>query len=457
MLYVVGNAAAPITSDGRFVAAFEGAGIGVTLVDDEDAVAADADGKDLVFVSSSINPNRLGDVFATVPVPVILAESDLYPGMGMTGDVAGTDFGSTSNITEIEITGSHPLTADATGVTRMNVGARKMDWGVPAPSAVIAATLVDDPTRAAIFAYDTGDAMVVGTAPARRVGLTVDRAWGGNLENSWTAEAQQLTFAAIDWALGLPAAPRVRIMAMGDSITEGFAGSKSYRVPLSTRLHDEGCAFNYVGFRFRTHGVVDFDGDNNALSGLRTDELEAVLPGWLVGNRPDYVLLFIGTNDITQGRSIVDAEQDVRDIIGVIRAGAPEATILLAQIIPNDPENDGTVVTYNAQIAQIAADLDTAQSPIVLVDQFSTYDRPTMSLGDDTHPNDFGDAHLADVWADALLPLLGPSVCSELSAGPVPVGGRRARVLLAILIAAAGCAMTAMTTLVRSRSDRRIV
>jgi hypothetical protein len=74
-------------------------------------------------------------------------------------------------------------------------------WGIPGPSADIAATLPSDSGKATIFGYEAGDAMIGVSAPERRVGL-----WLGPVSAQSLTQpplyGSVLLDAAIAWALG---------------------------------------------------------------------------------------------------------------------------------------------------------------------------------------------------------------------------------------------------------------
>src|SRR6185295_13944058 len=58
-------------------------GYTVTLRTGASAMTADATGKSLVVISSTVNPTDVNTKFRTVAVPVLLLESALYDDMGM--------------------------------------------------------------------------------------------------------------------------------------------------------------------------------------------------------------------------------------------------------------------------------------------------------------------------------------------------------------------------------------
>jgi hypothetical protein len=60
----------------------------------------------------------------------------------------------------------------------------------------------------------------------------------------------------------------------------------------------------------------------------------------------------------------------------------------------------------NERLARLAVLLDTPQSRVVLVDQFTAYRPGTMMQSDGLHPNTLGEATMATNWFDALVPVL---------------------------------------------------
>ena len=77
--------------------------------------------------------------------------------------------------------------------------------------------------------------------------------------------------------------------------------------------------------------------------------------------------------------------------------------ILLAQIIPNRAENEAAVVDLNDGIASLAAQKNTAASPVIVVNHYAGFNASSQTY-DGIHPNDSGEAFMAQRWAEALGP-----------------------------------------------------
>jgi len=163
-------------------------------------VTADADGKTVVVISSTVTAGNVLNKFRYVPVPVVVWEFDVFDDMGMTGTAAG-DFGTTtSNQTALQIINStHPLAAGLSGQRTVVTGTgTTFSWGNPNtnPNAIKIATVVGDANKFPIFGYDNGVAMPGLNAPSRRVGLFMTDVTAG----SFNTDGNSLFDAAIKWA-----------------------------------------------------------------------------------------------------------------------------------------------------------------------------------------------------------------------------------------------------------------
>ena len=201
----------------------------------------------------------------------------------------------------------------------------------------------------------------------------------------------------------------VRIMPLGDSITQSVSPHNSYRYYLWHLLLNQQYQVDFVG---SLHGVgggppanPDFDMDHEGHAGWRADEIVANIQMWATQAAPDVVLLHIGTNDLCQGQSVESTVTDIGNIIDVLRTANPHIQILLAQVIGQAPFASCGILALNAQLPALAANKNQSESPIVLVDQYSGFDPTTMTF-DGEHPNDIGESRMADRWFEKLVPAL---------------------------------------------------
>lgn len=183
------------TSDEQVRARLSNLGYNVTVKAGTTATAADATGKVLVVISSTVSPTSVGTKFRTVTVPVVTWESALFPNMGMT-TTATKDFGTAARQTQLQIiNATHPLAGGLTGTVTVYTASDSVNWGVPNANAAKVATVVGASTKIAVFGYSSGASMPGLVAPAKRVGLFMFDTSANHQSNGWN-----LFDAAIAWA-----------------------------------------------------------------------------------------------------------------------------------------------------------------------------------------------------------------------------------------------------------------
>ncbi|RYZ07085.1 MAG: hypothetical protein EOO73_13545 [Myxococcales bacterium] len=165
------------------------------------AVTADAAGKALVVVSSTVASADVGSKFKSVATPVLTWESAIYDDMALVPSGA-TNLGTQTTQTSVTIAApSHPMAAGLTGTPAVATSST-FSWGKPSASAVKVATLPSDATKTLIFGFESGSALSDGTtAPARRVGLFLE----DNTAASLNANGWNLFNQAVTWAVTAPA------------------------------------------------------------------------------------------------------------------------------------------------------------------------------------------------------------------------------------------------------------
>ena len=162
--------------------------------------------------------------------------------------------------------------------------------------------------------------------------------------------------------------PEVRILALGDSITEGIQkpnqkeyGHPQYRTSLAALLAANGVKAIMVGSR----DMSKLDAANVQApkgwtghfgwSGITTDEMLGKKAKWVkAGETPDYVTLLIGTNDINRKLKNNANDRDVaakeifdswKKLVNEIAARWPKAKIIGATILDRnrDFDHEGSV------------------------------------------------------------------------------------------------------------------
>lgn len=204
----------------------------------------------------------------------------------------------------------------------------------------------------------------------------------------------------------------VRILPLGDSITEGFSVASTYRSWLWIELQRKGYSVDFVG---SLHGPrqdeddLDFDPDHEGHWGWRTDEVRDQVADWAGTTRPDIVLLHLGHNDLWLGQSIASTVDEIAEIVAIVRRSSPKATFLLAQIIPAGAPGLEAIPEFNREIAVLARRLSSSESPVLTVDLATGFD-PSQDTVDGVHPNEPGARKMAKAWMAELELHLSPSI-----------------------------------------------
>lgn len=199
----------------------------------------------------------------------------------------------------------------------------------------------------------------------------------------------------------------IRIMPLGDSIT-GSPGC--WRGLLWDQLDQAGYDVDFVGSLSQACAPTGSDADHEGHGGyLVTQSVDnGNVRMWLEQNTPDVLLLHFGTNDVWSNLPPAQILEAYTQIIADLRELNPDATILVAQIIPLVPDASfgctdcpQRAINLNAEIPGWAAAHTTTQSPIIVVDQWTGFD-PLTDTYDGVHPDAEGNIKIADRWFDTL-------------------------------------------------------
>ncbi|AEV84584.1 GDSL family lipase [Actinoplanes sp. SE50] len=229
--------------------------------------------------------------------------------------------------------------------------------------------------------------------------------------------AALLSIGILGLALAAPAQAAesnggVRVMPLGDSITDGYNVPGGYRIGLWQRLAADGHLTDLVGSG--SNGPAGLgDHDHEGHPGWRIDQLDAAIVGWIQQADPRTILLHIGTNDIGQNYDVANAPARLSALIDKIRVNAPQVQLFVAQIIPTaNAANEQKTQTFNAALPGIVAQ----KGPLThLVDQHSAL--TTADLADGVHPNAAGYDRMAARWYAALQSV--PGSLTTLTTPPV--------------------------------------
>jgi hypothetical protein len=223
--------------------------------------------------------------------------------------------------------------------------------------------------------------------------------------------------------------PVGEILPLGDSITDGFGGTGGgYRARLHLLLNNAGDSFNIVGSATNNStAALSASGQHHheGHSGYRIDQIEGNLTGlvssapvfdssngghWIDGGIdvgrpaifPDLILLHIGTNDASQGRTAAQMQNSLQSLLTKLKSIRPNAQVIVASLIlrTDNATHEATQMTYNSAIPGLVA----AQGAnFHFVDMHSVLS--ASDLADGQHPHQGGYNKMADAWVAALHPV----------------------------------------------------
>jgi len=243
----------------------------------------------------------------------------------------------------------------------------------------------------------------------------------------------------------------VKILSLGDSITDGYWTSGAYRKYMYHDLEQMGYNIDMVGPKgsnsntFTYNGqTVSYDDNNAGYSGYAIQEmttkehrsgiLETIQGTWYNGQnmiaayQPDIVLLQIGTNDILSNYN--DGITDrLENLVNVILQDLDSDSTVFVSTIPDidaytradwlgsyginawgstQEEKDqlmetvtGCIDTYNTSIYNLVLKMQSEGKNVQFADINSVVDYQT-DLHDGVHPNEAGYENMGNYWAGLL-------------------------------------------------------
>jgi lysophospholipase L1-like esterase len=221
------------------------------------------------------------------------------------------------------------------------------------------------------------------------------------------------------------AANPVKIMAIGDSITDDCVFNGAWRQYLQPLLDTNGYPFTFVGRNqsapsgsFTKTQHEGYCGAVVAPPGVLTSPVHGyagtnvyllkIVADALTNATPDLVLVLIGANDIGRGRDPYQvATNDMPNLLDIIFSNAPNANVILAKITSLYNANASglnygayatNVPTYNAALQAIVNRRRALGQNVSLADMFSVVDISTMLNNDYLHPNLLGLQAIAQEW-----------------------------------------------------------
>ncbi len=215
-----------------------------------------------------------------------------------------------------------------------------------------------------------------------------------------------------------------KILPLGDSITYGVndEGNAGYRGPLFSSAVAAQQKITFTGSLSNGPSTVSgqtFPTKNEGHSGWGISEvtpysggnagIATVIPSPALssgsGGMPNIILLHIGTND-SGSFTATQMTSDLTGLLDKIIANAPDALLVVAQIIPLGYGTNDVIKAYNQAILGVVQQRTAAGKHVALVDMYTGFTASTMLGSDNIHPNSTGYKFMADHWYSVIGPLL---------------------------------------------------
>jgi lysophospholipase L1-like esterase len=203
----------------------------------------------------------------------------------------------------------------------------------------------------------------------------------------------------------------LRVMPAGDlTMLDSPADGRDrggYRGPLWARIAGRGV--DLVG-AVRS-GPFAIDRDHEGFEGVGIDGLAARLETDLPACEPDVILLYAGTADLAAGASPDVVVGRLAALIDGALARAPRPRLLVASLVAAPGGGVERVAAVNEELRAIIAARAARGEPVRMVDLHARVGRAGDFARDGLHLSEHGYEQAAQVWLEALEPLLpgGPS------------------------------------------------
>lgn len=202
------------------------------------------------------------------------------------------------------------------------------------------------------------------------------------------------------------------VCAVGDSITQGASNFTAHRIALEDMFDANTWEVVWKGTRFNSsYGTLN---PCEGYSGYNAEDIAAKYEENKASAVADVLLLHAGHNYNADPGTPSPAYMPVADIVTAVtnahariiaaaRTLNPNVIVLYAQVITSSksPKYD-YIPALNAAIAVNAAELDTVESPVVVVNMADGWTPETDCVSDHVHPTAAGAEKMAAKWFAAL-------------------------------------------------------
>ncbi len=188
----------------------------------------------------------------------------------------------------------------------------------------------------------------------------------------------------------------LRIMPLGSSSTVGAGSLRTagFRGPLEDLLARDGIAYDMVGSQ-RSGPLSMADPDHEGHGGWTMDRMQPDVAGWMTTEKPDVVLLQVGTNDLISGVGAPITAERLDTMLRTIHA-TTSAYVIVAGVWAPLRSRLPARTEYARLAAAVVQRHRNAGEPVTFVDT-STMLGPG-DVYDGLHPDASGYRKIAAMW-----------------------------------------------------------
>lgn len=215
-----------------------------------------------------------------------------------------------------------------------------------------------------------------------------------------------------------PKGATTRVMAVGDSLTQGQGSNSTggYRLALWNRMKANGFQFTPVGFQdqppYSNTGDPYYKSRWSGNGGWRIAELMGptslnttgrAMPQWIADYTPSVLLLMIGTNDLDGSANTATLRGRFSALLDQIYTAKPDMHIVLGRVPHYQTMTWQSVTDYNdAIVAELTSRVAANPARKMAVANMETI-RGTDKYNDYVHLNAAGYAEATDAWYNAIV------------------------------------------------------
>lgn len=225
----------------------------------------------------------------------------------------------------------------------------------------------------------------------------------------------------------------LRVMPVGDALTQGSSGDHTWRYHLWSHLEESGVDFSFVGphddmysLEEEAHGdhsyaEPDFDTDHAARWGQSVDDMADGVAEVAAEHEPHYLLVMAGSEDLLSGDDPDQVLEGIGETVSTVRVALEKARFVVGELphvegTGNDEAVNARIDRFNMGLVDLAEQLSSEGSPVVVAQVAEDY-APEYDNWDEVHPNARGEVKIAAAFADALA---DPLAVGEPFSRPLP-------------------------------------